>query len=106
MGDIGLRIQKPDETMVELDNPIFTQTDQIGVYTLFADNTELERFTVNLLNSKESALLHSSVSTMPEDSTEAEAGLQPIAQEIWRWFALTACLLLLVEWWFYHRSGL
>ena len=106
MGDIGLRIQKPDETMVELDNPIFTQTDQIGVYTLFADNTELERFTVNLLNSTESALLHSSVSTMPEDSTEAEAGLQPIAQEIWRWFALTACLLLLVEWWFYHRSGL
>ncbi len=106
MGDIGLRIQKPDETMVELDNPIFTQTDQIGVYTLFADNTELERFTVNLLNAKESALLHSSVSTMPEDSTEAEAGLQPIAQEIWRWFALTAYLLLLVEWWFYHRSGL
>lgn len=101
-----LHVQKPDKTIVELDNPIFTQTDQIGVYTLFADNTELERFTVNLLNAKESALPHSAVSTMPEDSTEAEAGLQPIAQEIWRWFALTACLLLLVEWWFYHRSGL
>ena len=101
-----LHVQKPDETMVELDNPIFTQTDQIGVYTLFADDTELERFTVNLLNAKESALPHSSVSTMPEDSTEAEAGLQPIAQEIWRWFALTACLLLLVEWWFYHRNSL
>ena len=106
MGDIGFQVQKPDETMVELDNPIFNQTDQIGVYTLFADNTELERFTVNLLNAKESALSHSSVSTMPEDSTEAEVGLQPIAQEIWRWFALTACLLLLVEWWFYHRNGL
>ena len=101
-----LHVQKPDETMVKLDNPIFTQTDQIGVYTLFADNTELERFTVNLLNSKESTLSHSLGSTMPEDSTEAEAGLQPIAQEIWRWFALTACLLLLVEWWFYHRNGL
>ena len=104
--DVGFRVQKPDETMVKLDNPIFTQTDQIGVYTLFADNTELERFTVNLLNAKESALPHSAVSTMPEDSTEAEVGLQPIAQEIWRWFALTACLLLLVEWWFYHRNGL
>ena len=102
----ALHVQKPDEMMVELDNPIFTQTDQIGVYTLFADDTELERFTVNLLNSKESALSHSSGATMPEDSTETETGLQPIAQEIWRWFALTACLLLLVEWWFYHRNGL
>lgn len=101
-----LHVQKPDEMMVELDNPIFTQTDQIGVYTLFADDTEFERFTVNLLNAKESALPYSSVSTMPEDSTKAEAGLQPIAQEIWRWFALTACLLLLVEWWFYHRNSL
>ncbi len=101
-----LHVQKPDKAMVELDNPIFTQTDQVGVYTLFADDTELERFTVNLLNAKESALPHSSVSTMPEDSTEAEASLQPIAQEIWRWFALTACLLLLVEWWFYHRNSL
>lgn len=101
-----LHVQKPNKTIVELDDPIFTQTDQIGVYTLFADNTELERFTVNLLNAKESALPHSAVSTMPEDSTEAEVGLQPIAQEIWRWFALTACLLLLVEWWFYHRRGL
>ena len=106
IGDIGLRIQKPDKTMVELENSIFTQTDQIGVYTLFADNTELERFTVNLLDSAESALPHSSMSTMPEGSTEGAAGLQPIAQEIWRWFALTACLLLLVEWWFYHRNGL
>ena len=100
-----LHVQKPDEMMVELNNPIFTQTDQIGDYTLFADNTELERFTVNLLNAKESALPHSSEVKMPEDSTEAETGLQPIAQEIWRWFALTACLLLLVEWWFYHRNS-
>ena len=101
-----LHVQKPDQMMVELDNPIFTQTDQIGVYTLFADDTELERFTLNLLNAKESALSHAAGSAMPENSTEAKVGLQPIAQEIWRWFALTACLLLLVEWWFYHRNGL
>ncbi|MDE0467955.1 MAG: BatA and WFA domain-containing protein [Candidatus Poribacteria bacterium] len=101
-----LHVQKPDKTMVELDNPIFTQTDQIGVYTLLADNIELERFTVNLLNAKESALPHSLGSTIPEDSTDTEAGLQPIAQEIWRWFAFTACLFLLVEWWFYHRNSL
>lgn len=104
-GDINFRVRKPDKTIVELDNPIFTQTDQIGIYTLIADDTETERFTVNLLNAKESALLYSSMSTTLEDSAEMVVGLQPIAQEIWRWFALTACLLLLVEWWFYHRSG-
>ncbi len=105
MADIGFQVQKPDKTTVELNNPIFTQTDQIGIYTLLADDTEPERFTINLLNAKESALLYSSRSTTLEDSADGVV-LQPIAQEIWRWFALTACLLLLVEWWFYHRNGL
>lgn len=105
-GDINFRVRKPDKTIVELGSPIFTQTDQIGIYTLLADDTEPERFTVNLLNAKESALPHSAVSTTLEDSVEMGVGLQPIAREIWRWFALTACLLLLVEWWFYHRNGL
>ena len=105
--NVGFRVQKPDKTMIELENSIFTQTDQVGVYTLFADNTELERFTVNLLNPMESALTHSTAAPMSKErASEVDTGLQPIAQEIWRWFALTACLLLVVEWWFYHRSDL
>ena len=104
---VGFRVQKPDKTMIELENSIFTQTDQVGVYTLFANDTELERFTVNLLDSTESALTHSTTAPMSEEgASEVDTGLQPIAQEIWRWFALTACLLLVVEWWLYHRNGL
>ena len=101
-----LHVQKPDETTVGLDSPIFTQTDQIGVYTLFADDRRIERFTVNLLNATESALSHSSTASVTEVSLEVEGGLQPMVQEIWRWFALSAFLLLLLEWWFYHRSSL
>ena len=101
-----LHVQKPDETTVGLDGPIFTETDQIGVYTLFADGRQIERFTVNLLNATESALSHSPTSAVADLSMDVEGGLQPMVQEIWRWFALSAFLLLLLEWWFYHRSGL
>ncbi|RKU22274.1 hypothetical protein C6500_04455 [Candidatus Poribacteria bacterium] len=101
-----LHVQKPDETTVGLDGPIFTETDQIGVYTLFADGRQIERFTVNLLNATESALSYSPTSTIADLSMDVEGGLQPMVQEIWRWFALSAFLLLLLEWWFYHRSSL
>ncbi len=102
----SLHVQKPDGTTVGLANSMFTETDQIGVYTLFADDVQLERFTVNLLNATESALSHSPTATVAAPSTDVEGGLQPMVQEIWRWFALAALLLLLLEWWFYHRSRL
>ena len=59
-----LHVQKPDKTTVVLDNPIFAQTDQVGVYTLLADDQELERFTVNLLDAAESALPHSTTESI------------------------------------------
>ena len=101
-----LHVQKPDETTVGLDGPIFTETDQIGVYTLFVDGRQVERFTVNLLNTTESALSYSPTPAITDLSMDVEGGLQPMVQEVWRWFALSAFLLLLLEWWFYHRSSL
>jgi len=98
-----LHVQKPDEEAVKLENSVFTETDQIGVYTLFADDRQIERFTVNLLNTTESALSHSPTPTTTDLSIDVENGLQPMRQEIWRWFALSAFLLLLLEWWFYSK---
>ena len=103
--DRTLHVQKPDGTTVGLADSMFTETDQIGVYTLFGDDVQLERFTVNLLNATESALSYSPTATVAEPSTDVEGRLQPMVQEIWRWFALAALLLLLLEWWFYHRSS-
>ena len=101
--DTPFHVEKPDGTRIELDNSIFTETDQTGVYTLFADDgRELERFTVNLFDAAESALSHST--TMEEDtSAPLQTDLQPMAQEMWRFPAVLALLLLFVEWWFYHR---
>lgn len=101
-----LHVQKPDETTVQLANSVFTRTDQVGVYTLFDGDVQLERFTVNLLNATASALSHSPAPAIADPSMDVEGGLQPMVQEIWRWFALSAFLLLLLEWWFYHRSSL
>lgn len=103
--DTPLHVQKPDGTVVALSSSIFTGTDQIGVYTLFAsDGRELERFTVNLLDAVESALPHATTIAAEEKSASLETGLQPIAQEMWRFPALLAFGVLLLEWWFYHRD--
>lgn len=105
--DTPLHVQKPDGTVVALNSSIFAGTDQIGVYTLFAsDGRELERFTVNLLDAVESALPHSRAIAAEEKSASLETGLQPIAQEMWRFPALLAFGVLLLEWWFYHRERL
>ncbi len=105
IGDgVPLHVQKPDNKTVEVVDSIFTETDQVGVYTLFADDRQLERFTVNLMDPKESALSHAGTAPLGEVPTAIESGLQPMTQEVWRWFAFTAFLLLLLEWWFYHRN--
>ena len=101
-----MRVQKPDNTSVTLHGSVFTETDRVGVYTVFAGDTPLERFTVNLLDATESALLAPAIAPMAEELKYEATSLQPVTQEIWRWFALMAFLLLLLEWWFYHRSSL
>ena len=103
---VTLDVQKPDDKTVKGVDSIFTETDQVGVYTLFADDRQLEQFTVNLMDPKESALPHPGTAPTAEVPTAIESELQPMTQEVWRIPALLACVVLLLEWWFYHRDGL
>ncbi len=107
--NMPFRVQKPDGTMVTVNNAVFTEADLVGVYTLFADDgRELERFTVNLLDTATSTLSYSK-RVEPEGgnvSASLETGLQPMAQEVWRFPAFLALIVLFVEWWFYHRERL
>ena len=96
------RVQKPDGALVELDSDIFTDTDQIGVYSILDEDSIDERFAVNLLDPNESALPHSSTES-PEIEKEKES-LQPITRQVWQWVVLFAVCLLICEWWFYHRQ--
>lgn len=106
--DMPFRVQKPNGTMVTLNNAVFTDTDLVGVYTLFADDgRELEQFTVNLLDTATSTLSHSTTIEVETESISAsvETGLRPMAQEVWRFPAFLALIVLFVEW-FYHRERL
>ena len=96
------RVQKPDGTLVELGSDVFTDTDQIGVYSILDEDLIFERFAVNLLDPNESTLPYFSTES-PEIGKETES-LQPITQQVWQWVVLFAVGLLICEWWFYHRQ--
>ncbi len=104
MGNPNFQVKKPDGSMIELDSEIFTETDQIGVYSVFVGNSLFERFAVNLLDTSESALSYSTTEPSTEKQVNHKNLLQPLTREIWQWTALFAICLLLCEWWFYHRS--
>lgn len=101
--DTDLHLEKPDGKSVKLSDTVFRQTDQVGVYTIFAEDVQLGRFAVNLLDETESSLRHSKT----VDGSQEIAGsfqLESIEKEIWQWTALLGICLLLFEWFIYHRS--
>ncbi len=100
-----VQVQKPDETLVEIKDAVFKQTELTGVYTVFVENTPVEYFTVNLLDAAESTL--SAPPSAPTETAQltADAPLQPVTEEVWRWPAVLAFAMLLVEWGVYHRSS-
>lgn len=101
--DTDLHLEKPDGSSVTLSETVFRQTDQVGVYTIFSDGSQLGRFAVNLLDETESSLKHSKTEDGSQEITST-VQLQPIEKEIWQWTALFAICLLLFEWFIYHRS--
>ena len=99
-----IKVKKPDGKIIELNNEVFTETDQIGVYSVYADDSLFDQFAVNLLDATESALLPATTTFNSENQVGEKELLQPLTREIWQWTALFAVFLLLCEWWFYHRT--
>jgi hypothetical protein len=103
-------IQLPDGAQRNLGEKsarlVFTETTQAGVYTVLANNQPVGKFAANLLDPKESDL---TPTQLPEDERpsslmdEAYASSLESRQEIWQYAAALALLLLIVEWWAYHR---
>ena len=86
---------------------IFTDTTQIGVYTVFVDGEPFGRFAANLLNPQESNLSLSQLVADPNtvmDSRSVRSDLPEVNREIWAYAAFLALLLLIVEWWVYHQN--
>jgi Ca-activated chloride channel homolog len=91
---------------------VYADTDEMGVYTVeeFQDGDlqARHRYAVNLF-----APAESQIAPQPDLAVPQTSGLQTTVarqregrQEVWRWLAALALVVLLVEWLVYHRSGL
>ena len=113
-------VQLPDGAQTDLAPPpspgggasiVFTETDRIGVYTVFVDGQPLGRFAVNLLNAQESDLSPPRLAEGDGEITDANMNgeqMQPepqaVNREFWGYATFFALSLLVVEWWVYHRN--
>ena len=102
--DTIIEVQKPDGERIELEDSVFTETDRIGIYSVFVDDALYERFSVNLLNENESALNTYDLARDTNALVTGKPFLQPLVHEVWQWVVLFGVCLLLCEWWLYHRQ--
>jgi len=81
---------------------IFAGTDQLGIYKVTRDDGTLRHFAVNLLDPNESNIEpRTDIKIGGEEVTAGQERRQP--REVWKWIALAALVLLLVEWYVYNK---
>ena len=105
-------VQLPEGSVAKVSSRarpiIFPNTSTVGVYTVFVGDRQAGRFAANLLDlqdlggsspeGKEERVESDPAGTPPADH------LQEVDREIWKYTACLGVLLLLVEWWVYHRN--
>ncbi|HLA45138.1 MAG TPA: VWA domain-containing protein [Aggregatilineales bacterium] len=110
----AVRITRPDQEQVMLelgDAPqvVFADTTKNGIYMVdileSGETIATEAFAVNLFSATESRIT-------PQDSvtvgttTISEAVREEVGQrELWQYLALLGLLILMLEWLYYHRTG-
>ena len=106
-----ITVQMPNNDIQELpardSRIVFTDTTQVGVYTVFVDGKPFGKFVANLLNPQESDLSPSQLADDPnggEGTERVQSNLPEVNREIWGYAAFLALLLLIVEWWVYHQN--
>ena len=89
----------------EPGNPIFAETEDLGLYQVEIDNAPAGQFAVNLFDPAESSLSRQEAITVGRAEI-APGGEQQLGQrELWPWLAAVALLILILEWWVYHRGA-
>ncbi len=81
---------------------LFGDTDALGLYKVARDDGTIRHFAVNLLDPNESNIEpRSDIKIGDEEVKAGEERRQP--REVWKWIALAALGLLLVEWYVYNK---
>jgi len=111
-GDVRVKVTMPNGDVMEVGAKDgvadFGETDQLGFYEVAwpagpdGGGERKSLFAVNLLSATESDIRPQALQTAAGGVT----GMPSVARvnrEIWRWLAVAALVILLLEWWAYHR---
>jgi hypothetical protein len=92
------------ETLERKGRPDFSygNTDRVGVYEVRWDGKSQRNFAINLLDADESNIEPRPEIQIGQDRIEAGAS-RGTPRDIWKWVALGALGLLLLEWYVYNR---
>lgn len=94
---------EPVELAGEGREAVFGGTTRQGVYRLKAGTNEVP-FCVNVMDAFESSIAPRDELPLGRYGTSIKAaGAVKANNEIWRWLAGVGLLVLMVEWWYYHK---
>ncbi len=94
----------PSEKLQRGTRPDFVYggTDKLGVYKVERDDKVVRHFAVNLLDPNESNIEpRADIKIGGDEVSAGDVRRQP--RDLWKWIALAALILLLVEWYIYNR---
>jgi hypothetical protein len=110
-------VEKPDESLwtIEVGEEaiIFAETDQPGLYQVSLRDSASSgpgvdqpagSFAVNLFAPAESAIAPAPAIRLGQTTLETAEKEDVGQRELWPWLAALAFIVLLVEWWVYHRG--
>lgn len=114
----AISVIKPDGTVwqttlaAETQPVLFSETESTGIYQVqikdASGTREAGRFAVNLFEPAESQIRPAQSIRVGSETVgdgNSSQTSQPTGQEeLWPWLALAAFLILLIEWWVYHRG--
>jgi hypothetical protein len=85
---------------------LFSETGELGVYAVnfLKEKTQAaEYFPVNLFSDSESNIKPTETIQVGRTRIGAVKQEKLGERELWPWFAMSAIILLILEWWIYHR---
>ncbi len=104
-GEPNLSIQDPSGARRPVPSDgSFSDTGLLGVYTLYSNQTVLGHFAVNLFDPSESNIQPQPSIRIGRSDVTASGAQEQGQLEIWPWLAAAAFVVLLLEWWVYHRG--
>jgi hypothetical protein len=108
-GDVVIAVDDPDGVRLQVPTTeagiLFADTHKLGVYGVVSNQMVLGAFAVNLFDPAESNIRPASLIRVGRAEVTAAERTESGQLEIWPWIAFLAFLILLIEWWVYHRGA-